>query len=264
MTWDRRATTAGTERRASLYVGRAAAGAALLVRAERAADARSRDVLRLTAEMSMSLTRGVRLALEPRAGWDTGRFAQQALSARLSWPFSTLGMRLGAGLTVGSDRERNFRGGVREAELTLSLSPRARDRGDFALRRTEDSGPPALEYDAAYDLQAARYERAGGWLASRHDSSRVAVQVVRTGNRTGVADVLLTLDGREMRFTDADGWAHFDHVPEGVHLLALEERSLPASNVATGSTRVFVTIERGRLLQPVVFEVGRPERRTRF
>jgi hypothetical protein len=264
LTWDRRALLAATERRASLYAGRAGVGGALLMRAERATNDLGRDALLVSGEASAALPRGGRLALEPRLGWDAERLARGSLGARLTWPLSAFGARIAAGLTWGVEREQDYRGALREAELSLSLLPRARDRGEVEVRRLDDGGSSALEYTASYDLQAPRYERAGGWLISRRDSSRIAVQVVRSGNRSGVPDVLISLDHRELRFTDAEGWAHFDHVGEGVHVLAIEERSLPAPYVPVSTTRVFVTLERGRIVEPVTFEIGRPERRQRF
>lgn len=264
LAWDQRALAASTERRVSVYTGRVSVAAALLVRAERSTNDLGRDVLLLSGEGSLSLPRGGRLTLEPRFGWDAGRLERGALGTRLAWPFTTLGLRLGAGLVVGATSSQGFRGGLQEAELTLSLAPRTRDRGELELRHLSDSGTEMLEYTASYDLQAPRYATGGGWLSSRRDSSRLTVQVVRSGNRTGVQDVLVSLDGRELRFTDADGWAHFDHVAEGVHLLAIEERSVPSPYVAVSATRVFVTLERGRLPDPVRFEIGRQERHVTF
>ena len=254
----------GAERRTSLYTGRVAAGASMLLRAERTTNGQGRDAVRVTGETSIAVVRGARLALEPRAGWDARRFSQASLGARVTWPLAALGARIGAGLVVGAERARGFRGAVREAELALSLMPRARDRGELDLRRVDEGGGAGLEYTASYEAQQQRYESANGWFSSRRDSSRVLVQVVRSGNRSGVADVLVSLDGRELRFTDDDGIARFEHVDEGVHVVALEERSLPPQTVPATVSRVFVTVERGRITEPVVFEIGRPERRVKF
>ena len=104
-----------------------------------------------------------------------------------------------------------------------------------------------------------RYDTPGqGWFAGR-DTGRVTVRVVRSGNGSGVGDILISLDGRELRFTDADGVARFDRVPPGVHVVAIEERSLPANYEV-----VFVTVEPGRAPDPVSFAIARSERRVKF
>jgi hypothetical protein len=133
------------------------------------------------------------------------------------------------------------------------------------VRRASEGGSAATEYSASYDTQAEMRESASarGWLAAR-DSGRLEVRVVRAGNGAGVADALVSLDGKELRFTDAGGTARFERVAPGVHLVTLEERSLPALHGAVGSTRVFVTVERGVAPDPVLFEVTRPVKRREF
>jgi hypothetical protein len=76
--------------------------------------------------------------------------------------------------------------------------------------------------------------------------------------------VLVLLDGRESRFTDASGIARFERVTPGVHLVSVEERSLPSLHQVVGAARAFVTVERGRETDPVTFEIARPAKRTRF
>jgi hypothetical protein len=119
-----------------------------------------------------------------------------------------------------------------------------------------------MEYGASYDVQFERFAalRRGGAA----DSGTVIVQVVRDGNRSGIPDVLVSLDGNELRFTDADGVARFDRVAPGIHLVAVEEGSLPAHHQVVGAARAFVQVERGLMPAPVAFPVARPERRRTF
>ena len=262
--WDRRAIGLSAEQRFALYAGGALAhGHALLGRLE--LNARSeREIVTATAEASLVLARGARLGLEPRLGWDAGQFRQGELTARYSIPCGWLATRLTASLTAGALRDDRFRGAVREAALSMALAPRLRDRADLEVRRTDQDGRPVMAYDVSYDAEVARYETPGsGWFAGR-DTGRVVVHVVRTGNATGVSDVLISLDGKDLGFTDADGVVRFDRVAPGIHLVAVEERSLPANVTVVYASRVFVTVEPGRVPDPVWFSVGRSERRTKF
>ena len=120
---------------------------------------------------------------------------------------------------------------------------------------------PALN---AYETEMERYDTPGnGWLANR-DTGRVTVRVTRSGNGAGASDVLISLDGKELRFTDADGVARFDGVTPGVHVMAIEERSLPANYEVVYASRVFVTVEPGRVPEMVRFAIARSERRSEF
>ena len=146
----------------------------------------------------------------------------------------------------------------------MALAPRLRDRADLECGGTDQDGRPVMAYDVSYDAEVARYETPGsGWFAGR-DTGRVVVHVVRTGNATGVSDVLISLDGKDLGFTDADGVVRFDRVAPGIHLVAVEERSLPSNVTVVYASRVFVTVEPGRVPDPVWFSVGRSERRTKF
>jgi hypothetical protein len=262
--WDRRAIGLTEEQRFALYAGGALAhGHALLGRLE--LNARSeREIVTATAEASLVLARGARLGLEPRLGWDAGQFRQGELTTRYSVPCGWLGTRVTASLTAGALRDDGFRGAVREAALSMSLVPRLRDRADLEVRRTDQDGRPVMSYDLSYDAEVARYETPGtGWFAGR-DTGRVVVHVVRNGNAAGMSDVLISIDGKDLGFTDADGVVRFDHVAPGIHLIAVEERSLPANVEVVQASRVFVTVEPGRVPDPVWFTVGRSERRSKF
>jgi len=263
--WDDRPLTGELDRRLSLQAGRSwTAGHALLARLDRNTGGAGRDQLQATVELSLALRRRLRLGLEPRLWWDARRLAQGALEARLTAPLPWLGTRLAAGVVLAAAAERGFRGELREATLAVSLAPRARDRGDLEIRRVSDGGTGHLEYDAGYEMVADRYESLVGGSFARRDSSRVTVLVLRSGNRSGAPNVLVSLDGKELRFTDEDGVARFDHVSPGVHVVALEERSLPPQQEVVGASRVFVTLERGHPPEAVEFTIARPARRSTF
>jgi hypothetical protein len=263
-TWDRRGVPVVAERRTSFSIGNvSSSGFAVLFRGERTRIVGGRDALQLANETSVALPRGGRLELSPKAGWDERKFSQALLTTRVTWLLPWLSSRVSGGVSLGAQRDGGFRTGVQEAEIGISFAPRPRDLGNIEARRLDQGGPAQYEYTTAYDLQASRYENASGFF-SRRDSSRVIVRVMRAGNRTGVEEVLVSLDGKELRFTNADGIAHFDHVTPGVHIVALEERSLPVSYKVTSSTRVFVTVERGRVPDPVSFEIARPARKQVF
>ena len=81
---------------------------------------------------------------------------------------------------------------------------------------------------------------------------------------SGVPNVLVTLNDSELRFTDDDGFAIFERVEPGIHVVSVEEQSLPELYEIAKSSRSFVTIERGRIPDPVLFEIARPVRRKMF
>jgi hypothetical protein len=263
--WDWRALVGREERRVSLYGGGLLTrGHALLTRLEYAARGPEPDALTAMSEASLALPRGARLGLEPRFTWEGGWFHQGDLTARFSWPLAWASSRMTASLTTGSARDDGFRGHVREAAIEVSFTPRPRDRGDLEVRRFDQDGRPLLETRLEYETEVARYGTPGrGWFAGR-DTGRVIVRVVRSGNGSGVPDILISLDGKELRFTDAEGAARFDGVTPGVHVVAIEERSLPANHEVVYATRVFVTVEPGRVPDPVSFAIARSERRVRF
>jgi hypothetical protein len=253
------------EQRLSVYSGRiTSAGHALLVRLDRSTDDLGRDNTQVAGELAVALARGARISIEPSCAWDSKQAQQANMELRASWPFQKLSARLTGALTLGAERGDGFRPAMREASLAMTLAPRPRDRADLeVLRRDESGGARAYETSASYDLAAQRYEDLRGPRSSR-DEGLITVRVVRSGDRNGVPDVLVLLDGKESRFTDASGVAHFERVTPGVHLVSVEERSLPALHQVTSSSRVFVTIQRNQDTDPVIFEIARPVRRTKF
>jgi hypothetical protein len=260
----RRVVEGVNERRLSVYSGRiSSVGHALLLRFDRSTDDLGRENTQMAAEVALALARGARLSIEPRYAWDS-RLPQQAhVDTRVTWPLRRLAARLTGFVSIGAEREDGFRPGMREAALALSLAPRPRDRAEVEVRRRDDGAASSYETIGSYDLAAQRYENLRGPRSSR-DEGLVTVRVVRGGEHAGEADVLVLLDGKESRFTDASGIARFERVSPGVHLVAVEERSLPAQHQVATASRVFVTVERGRDADLVTFEIGRPVRRTKF
>ena len=259
----RRMLEAVDERRLSLHSGRiSGAGHGLLLRFDRTTDGAGRDATQAAGELALALGRGARLSLEPRLSWDSKQAQQADAELRVSWPLQTFASRLTGSLSFGGERENDFRPALREATLALAFAPRSRDRADLEVRRRDDWGVRSYETTASYDLAAQRYDHMRGPLSSR-DQGLVIARVVRADG-SGVPDVLVTLDGRESRFTDATGEARFERVAPGVHLMTVEERSLPEAHQVITTNRVYVTVERGRDTDPLRFEIHRPERRTKF
>jgi hypothetical protein len=178
-----------------------------------------------------------------------GRAQQAATDLRLTWPFAPLATRVTAFVSLGATPGDAFRPAMHEAALSIALAPRARDHAELEVRRRDDYGSPTYETTASYDLSAQRYESLHGGRAVR-DEGLITVRVVHAGDQAGVSDVLIMLDGRDSRFTDATGVAHFEHVTPGVHIVSVEERSLPAQQRVSTAGRVFVTVERGRDTDP--------------
>jgi len=260
----RRALDGVDERRLSVYSGRiSGSGRALLLRYDRTADDLGRDVTQVAAELALALARGGQLSIEPRFAWDARQAQQATTDVRLTWPFSPLSARVTAFVSLAATPGEAYRPTMHEAALAIALVPRAHDRADLEVRRLAQSGLNTYETNASYDLSAERYE---GLRTARfnRDEGLITVRVVHRGDQTGVADVLVMLDGKESRFTDVSGVAHFERVSPGSHLVSVEERSLPAQQQLTATGRVYVTVERGRDTDPVVFEIARPERRTKF
>lgn len=257
--WDRRAPDGVNERRLTLNGGRVGRnGIAALGRFDLGADDLGRRTAMLTGETSVPVRGGLRLTFEPRFTWNDRRFERAQTTSSLGCALPGSGSLI-ATLAIGMSREDGFTPALQELSLAVSFTPRERDNADFEVRRLSGDGTIGHEVSASYDLQAARYENIGGWLSAR-DSGRVLVQVVRSGNRTGVRDVLVSLDGKSFRFTDAHGIARFEDISPGVHVVAVEEGSLPEAYRVVNSSRAFVTIERGRPVDPVFFEIARPAR----
>jgi hypothetical protein len=252
------------ERRLSVYSGRiSSTGHALVLRYDRTTDDLGRDATQASAELALALARGGRFSVEPRCAWDEGRAQQAAADLRLTWPFAPLATRVTAFVSLGATPGQAFRPALHEAALAIALAPRARDHAEIEVRRRDDYGLPTYETTASYDLSEQRYESLHGARPGR-DEGLITVRVLHAGDHAGVSDVLVMLDGRESRFTDASGVAHFERVAPGVHIVSVEERSLPAQQRVMTAGRILVTVERGRDTDPVTFEIARPERRTKF
>jgi hypothetical protein len=251
------------DRRFSLYTGRISSlGDAMLLRFDRTTDDLGRDAMQAALELAFPIGHGARLSFEPRCAWEKERAQQANLEMRMTLPFQRLGTRLTGSILIGAQRTDRFRPATREATLAISLAPRPHDRADVEVRRRDDPGLRTYETTASYDLAARRYENLGV-TRSRRDDGEITVVVARS-DRSGVADVLVQLDGQESRFTDASGVARFERVTAGVHLVTMEERSLPAAHQPMSPSRVFVTVERGVDTAPVRFEIARPVRRAKF
>jgi hypothetical protein len=263
-TWDRRAPVLADERRMAIQTGRVSArGNSVLLRVERDADNLGRDQIEFTGEAAATPAAGVRFALEPRAEWQAQQLDRGMCSARVGWPLPGPAVRMNASVTVSAERASGFRGELAEATLSLSIAPRPRDRALVEARRYEESGVRTTEYAAGYDLQSDLYSNPASTLADQRNGTLV-VTVARSDSSSGVPDVLVSLDGKDFRFTDSEGVARFTDAAAGSHVLSIVERSLPANYKVVGSATVFITIERGRTPEPVRFEVGRPVRKVSF
>jgi hypothetical protein len=263
-TWNRRAPLYTDERRIALQTGRVSErGDAVLVRVERNADNSGRDQMRLTGDASVMPLPGVRVSIEPMFDWQEHRFDRGMLSTRVGWPLFGPSARMNATFSLSSARSAGFRGELSEASLSLSFAPRSRDRSVIEARRYEESGVRSLDYSGSYDFLADMYASPPGALAGQNTGT-LEVTVARADSASGVPDALVSLDGKEFRFTDGDGVARFTNTQPGSHVVSVVERSLPTAHKVVGAATVFVTIERGRTPEPVRFEIARPVRRVRF
>ncbi|MBI3539181.1 MAG: hypothetical protein HY076_02795 [Candidatus Eisenbacteria bacterium] len=250
---------AGAERRLTVQIGRFASLAPSFdVRLERSARDGSAARWATTGEVLAPLAGGARAALEPRLGWDAGGIDRGGMAARVTWPLAWATGRLTVSLAGDAARDAGFRARVSEAGIAFAWMPRPRDRANLEARRLDTS---SLDLTASYDLELERFMLPS---ASRPDTGLVRVRVTRGGNGSGLADILVTLDGREFRFTDPDGAVAFDRVAPGIHIVSIDETSLPTNDQVVGVARVFVTVEPGRVVAPVGFTVARPERRSEF
>ena len=262
--WNRRAPTFDDERRISAQTGKVSEhGNAVLLRIERNSDNSGRDQFQFTGEASTSPLPGLRVSLEPRLDWQARMFDRAMWSARFDWPLVIPSIRMNASVTVTSARARSFHNELSEASVGLSFSPRQRDRASFEARRYEDGGMRSFETTGSYDLLANRYSNPAG-STNAQGTGTLVVTVVHADSARGVPDALVSLDGKEFRFTDSEGVARFINTAAGSHVVSVVERSLPASQRIVGAATAFVTIERGRTPDPVRFEIARPVRRVRF
>ncbi len=262
--WNRRGPLLTDERRISAQTGRVSErGNVVLLRVERDADNLGRNQIQFTGEGSASPLPGLRLALEPRLDWQAQRLERELLSARLGWPLFRTSARMNASLTFSSERSLGFRRELSEASVSLSFAPRPRDRAALEVHRYDESGARSLEYTGSYDTQTNLYASPPGTPVAQRTGT-LTVTVVRADSVSGVPDALVSLDGKEFRFTDGEGVARFINTDPGSHVVSVVERTLPASQRVVGSATAFITIERGRTPEPVRFEIARPVRRVRF
>jgi hypothetical protein len=208
--------------------------------------------------------RAVRLGLESRLDWMESAVSRGALSFSVSCPLPIAGASLWASLGTAAERERGFRPGLSEAALRLTFAPGARDRLEMSAERASDAGFSSLQAAAEYTLEAPRYPADPGAPGSSAKGWRVEARVEQADSRSGVGNALVTLDGREYRFTDAEGRVTFEGVVPGPHELAVEEGSLPAGERAVAGAHLSFSVESSHAPEPLVFEVGRPELRKRF
>ena len=262
--WNRRDSTAGDERRYALQSGCVArGGSALLLRLERDTDPAGHNAYVLNGDASASLGAGLRVSFVPRLDWRSDRLDRALGIARFGCPLLGPTTRVNATVGFATERAVGYRGRLEEASIAFSFAPRSRDRGDLEVRRLEDGGACALEYGASYDLQTQLYARAPGSLVSP-STGTLTVTVVRADRAGGVPDVLVSADGKELRFTDVDGIARFTNLAPGSHAISVIETTLPALQRVVGAASAFVAIERGVAPAPLRFEIARPVRRVRF
>jgi hypothetical protein len=259
--WDDRAGIG--EHRLSAQISRfAATTPSFTARWERTARTTGAARSILGGEVLMPLQNGLRATVEPGLGWDGNVFDRALLTTRLVYPLTWASGRLTYTFAAAAEREREFRPRLDEVAVAFAWVPRPRDRANLEVRRLDEGAGSSMEMTGSYDLAVERFMSTSS--ASRIDTGLVRVHVGRAGNGAGLGDVLVSLDGREFRFTDADGMATFERVAPGVHVLSIDEASLPRNDQVVGIARVFVTVEQGRPVPPVSFTIARPERRQSF
>jgi hypothetical protein len=259
----RRGLEPASERRLAAYAGVSGRGGwAMTTRVEHV-EAPQGAGGALSGELSCALPHGGQLGLDPRAGWREGRVDRAGATLRVSAPLPRGLGRVTGLVALEGDREGAFRRELREASLAFSLAPRPRDRGELEVRRLEEGGVASTEWSTEYEAQAQRFERFGA-PASFRDSSRIRVRVDYASNGVGLANVLVSIDGRDFRYTGADGEALFERVERGTHIVSIETASLPEGLTMVTSDRLIVTVERGTTANYIVFEVARPAIRKRF
>lgn len=263
-TWNRRAPLYTDERLYAVQAGKVSErGNSVLVRVERSDDNLGRDQLQLAGQGSTSPLPGLRVSIEPRLNWQASQLDRGMLTARLGWPLFGPGARMNASLSVTSERSAGFHSELSEASIALSFSPRPRDRGAIEARRYEGSGVPSYEYTSSYDYLSDTYSSPPGALGNQKTGT-LELTVARADSGSGVPEVLVSVDGKDFRFTDGDGIARFTNIAPGSHVVSIVERSLPATLKVVGASTVFIAIERGRAPEPLRFEIARPVRRVRF
>jgi len=259
--WERRIGT--PQHRLAVSMARFGGGPVMLLgRLERVTTVAAPVRHLLTGDLMVPIEGGARVTFQPRLGWQGAGLDHGTAALRLRWPIGSAGGNLTASVAGGMDGSQGRGVRLQEVSLVFLWVPGSRDRATVEARRISEGSESRMEYAAGYDLQFDRFAGAPGSRAA--DSGTVMVRVLGTGNGDGIADVLVSLDGTELRFTDAHGVARFDRVPPGVHAVVVDEGSLPQHHRITGPTRAFVMVERGAPAPSAVFEVARPTRRSSF
>ena len=239
-------------------------GSSVLLQLERQQEGHASPALILTGQASSPSRGGWHASLEPRLGWRDGVLQNFDLGLDVSWGRVGSFTRLTASLTLGGTRAAAFACQARKAALRLAFAPRMRDRGVIEVRRIAGPAAPAWEYETDYDLQGRRYLPVPGLTPGSRWTGTVRVLVARAEDGSGVPEALVSLDGRQLAFTAADGTLEFDRVEPGIHVVRIEERSLPRGMRVVQTTQVFVVVERGKPAEPVRIEVARAARKTEF
>src|SRR4029453_13538217 len=237
-------------------------GHALTTRLERSSFTGRAAVTTVAANGAFSLGHGRGIDLEPKLSWDSARLRDAEGTMRWSLPLLRASARFGGALSLGGSRDLGFRGVLHEASVSLTWQPGGRDLGEVEVRRLDSGAGPSLEAIAGYETSFQRRESPP--LLAARDSGRVIVRVLQSGDRAPMANALISLDGRDLRFTDDQGFVRFDGVAPGVHVVSIEERPLPQSYQVVDGGRVFFPVQRGVPTPAILFRVGRPERKTRF
>jgi hypothetical protein len=259
--WDLPGASPEIVRQIGAYLGRSGgASAPLLLRVQQTFSVGAPAAWELSGEMSVAIGGGSRMALEPMAEWRAQHLDRAGVTLggnrALPWPGSRVTLRL----RVDSDRTRAYRLGLSEASVAFTLRPRPRDTWQVEMRQGLDVS--GYELTSTYDLQQPRYVGAEA-VARRRGASDVVVRVERNDG-TGAEGVLVSLDNKDLRFTDANGEAVFESVTPGMHELSLEERTLPESWHITGPTRQMLSIERDVAPSITRFKIARLEKRSKF
>ena len=259
--WDLPGASTQTVRQVGAYAGRSGgASAPLLLRVQQTTMAGTAAAWEVSGEASLAMRGGSRLAIEPIAEWRAHELDRAGLTlggnCALPWPGSRVTVRL----RVESERSRDYRPGVSEASVAFTLRPRPRDTWQVEMRQGLDVS--GYELTSTYDLQQPRYAGEAA-MARRRGASDVVVRIEKNDG-TGAEGVLVSLDNKDLRFTDANGEAVFENVAPGMHEMAVEERTLPESWHVNGPTRQLFSVERGVAPPLTRFKIARLEKRTKF
>jgi hypothetical protein len=259
--WDVPGTSNVLSRQIGAYMGRSGGSSApLVLRLQQTWSPASATAWELAGETSFGIGRTSRLSVEPLAEWREHVVDRAGVTLGGSRPLPWAGSRLTMRLRVESLQARDYRVGVSEAEIAFTFRPRARDTMEMELRQGLDI--QGYELTSTYDMQQPRYA-GSSTPARRRDASDLVVRVEHSDG-TGVDNVLVSLDGKEVRFTDSSGQALFENVTPGVHEVTLEERTLPEGWHVQGSARQLFSVERDVTPQLPRFTIERLEKVEKF